>query len=200
MCVTGIIHPKKIAATNAAKAGDKLVLSKPLGVGVLTTAVKRELRTEAQIEAAIHCMAALNRPGGEAVMEVGASAATDVTGFGLGGHLVQAAKAGKVGMKLNFDALPVLPEVMDLLKQKCFPGGTKKNWLFFKQDIDFAADLTDEEQLLVCDAQTSGGMVISVPADKCDAMIASLKKHGALAHAVIGEVVADHPGRISVIR
>jgi selenide,water dikinase len=200
MCVTGIVHPQKIMANSGAKPGDRLVLTKPLGVGVLTTAVKRELRTEAQIEAAIHSMAAINRPGGEAIAEVGANSATDVTGYGLAGHLCEMAAASKVGMKLQFDALPVLPEVMDLLKQGCFPGGTKKNWLYFQQWLDFEPGFTHEEQLLVCDAQTSGGMVISVPEAKLDAMLASLRKHNALVAVEIGEVVADHPGRVNVRR
>jgi selenide,water dikinase len=200
MSVTGVVHPDKIMANEGAKPGDKLVLTKPLGVGVLTTAVKRELRTEAQIEPAIHSMAAINRPGGEAVAEVGANAATDVTGYGLAGHLCEVAGASKVGIELHLEALPVLPEVMDLLGKGCFPGGTRKNWLYFRQQLDFADGISEEEQLLVCDAQTSGGMVISVPADKCDAMVASLEKHNALAAAVVGEVVADHPGRIAVTR
>jgi selenide, water dikinase len=200
MCVTGLVHPDKVMANHGAKVGDRLVLTKPLGVGVLTTAVKRELRTEAQIGAAIECMAALNRPGGEAIAEVGANAATDVTGYGLAGHLCEVAGASKVGMKLHVDALPVLPEVRELIAEKCFPGGTKKNLAHFRQWLDFADDVTEDEQVLVCDAQTSGGMVISVPADKCDALVASLKKHNALAVAVIGEVVADHPGRIAVGR
>jgi len=200
MCVTGLVHPDRIMANQGAKPGDKLVLTKPLGVGVLTTAVKKQLRTEAQIAPAIQSMSAINRPGGEAILEVGASSATDVTGYGLAGHLREVAGASNVGMKLRLSTLPVLPEVMDLLAQKCFPGGTKKNWLYFKQFLDFAPDITEDEQLLVCDAQTSGGMVISVPAAKCDALVASLKKHGALAHAVIGEVVAEHPGRIQVTR
>ena len=200
MCVTGIVHPDKIMSNEGAKVGDKLVLTKPIGVGVLTTAVKRELRTEAQIHAAIQSMAAINRPGGDAIAEVGASAATDVTGYGLAGHLREVAAASNVGMTLHVDALPVLPEVMELIGQKCYPGGTRKNWLYFKEHLEFASDVTEDEQLLVCDAQTSGGMVISVPADKCDAMVASLKKHNALAAAVIGEVVSDHPGRIAVVR
>jgi selenide,water dikinase len=200
MCVTGLVHPDRIMANQGAKPGDKLVLTKPIGVGVLTTAVKKQLRTEAQIAPAIKTMSAINRPGGEAILEVGASAATDVTGYGLAGHLREVAGASKVGMKLRLGTLPVLPEVMELLAQKCFPGGTKKNWLYFKQYLDFAPDITEDEQLLVCDAQTSGGMVISVPAEKCDAMVASLQRHGALAHAVIGEVVAEHPGRIEVTR
>ena len=200
MAVTGIVHPDKIMSNEGAKVGDKLVLTKPLGVGVLTTAVKRGLRTEAQIDAAIKCMAALNRPGGEAIAEVGASAATDITGYGIGGHLREVAVASKVGMKLHVDALPVLPEVRELIAQKCYPGGTRKNWLYFKQWLDFAPDITEDEQLLVCDAQTSGGMVISVPAAKCDAMVASLNKHMALAAVVIGEVVAEHPGRLQVTR
>lgn len=200
MCVTGIVHPDKILANQGAKPGDKLVLTKPIGVGVLTTAVKRELRTEAQIDAAIQCMAAINRPGGEAVAEVGANSATDVTGYGLAGHLCEVAGASKVGMKLHVDAIPVLPEVRELIAQKCFPGGTKKNWLYFRQWLDFDSAISEDEQILVCDAQTSGGMVISVPADKCDSLVASLNRHNALASAVIGEVVADHPGRIAVVR
>lgn len=145
-------------------------------------------------------MAAINRPGGEAVAEVGANSATDVTGYGLAGHLQEVANASKVGMKLHVDATPVLPEVRELIAQKCYPGGTRKNWLYFKQWLDFDSAITEDEQLLVCDAQTSGGMVISVPADKCDALVASLKKHNALAAAVVGEVVADHPGRLQVLR
>jgi selenide,water dikinase len=200
MCVTGVVHPQKIMSNSGAKVGDKLVLTKPIGVGVLTTAVKRDLRTEAQIDAAIQCMAAINRPGGEAILEVGANSATDITGYGLAGHLHEVADASGVSMTLNYDTIPVLPEVMDLLKQKCFPGGTKKNWLYFQQWLDFAEGFTHEEQLLVCDAQTSGGIVISVPADKCDAMVASLKKHNAMTAAVIGEVTAGNPGRIAITR
>lgn len=200
MCVTGMVHPNKIMHNAGAKLGDKLVLTKPLGVGVLTTAVKRGKRTEAQIEAAIHCMASLNRPGGEAMEEVGASTSTDITGFGLAGHMREVAVASKVGINLHVGALPVLPDVMALIGEGCYPGGTRKNWLYYKQWIDFAADITEPEQLLCCDAQTSGGLVISVPAAKADAMVASLKKHKALAAAVIGEVVADHVGRISVGR
>lgn len=200
MCVTGIVHPDKIMSNAGAKVGDKLVLTKPLGVGVLTTAVKRQLRTEAQIDAAIHCMAAINKPGGEAIDEVGASAATDITGFGLIGHLRGIAAASNVGVKLRFGALPILPGVMDLISQGCFPGGTKKNWLHYGQWVDYAPELSQHEQTLVCDAQTSGGMLISVPAARCDALVASLKRHNALASAVVGDVVADHPGRIAVER
>lgn len=200
MCVTGLVHPDKIMSNQGAKVGDKLVLSKPLGVGVLTTAVKKQLRTEAQIQQAVECMAAINKPGGEAVMEVGANAATDVTGYGLAGHLHEVARASNVGVNLNVDALPVLDEVMGLIESGCYPGGTHKNLMYFNQFIDFDDDVTDVEQLLCCDAQTSGGMVISVPADKEDDMVASLQKHNALATSVIGEVVADHPGRIKVSR
>jgi selenide,water dikinase len=94
----------------------------------------------------------------------------------------------------------VLKDVMDLIARGCFPGGTKKNWLYYKQWLDFAPDITMDEQTLVCDAQTSGGMLICVPAAKADALVASLKKHKALAASVIGELVADHPGRVAVTR
>lgn len=128
MSVTGIVHPDKIMANSGAKPGDVLILTKPLGVGILTTSVKRGLRTEAQIDAAIHSMASLNRPGAEAIDEVGANSATDVTGFGLVGHLCGMASASsKVGIELNFGALPVLPEAMDFIRQGVVPGGTKNH-------------------------------------------------------------------------
>jgi selenide,water dikinase len=200
MAVTGTVHTDKIMANDGAKAGDKLVLTKPLGVGVLTTAVKRGKRTEADIDEAITCMASINRPGGEAIDEVGASTATDVTGYGLGGHMVEVAKASNVGINLNFGAFPQLPGVMDLIAEGCYPGGTKKNWVYFKEWMEYADDITEHEQILTCDAQTSGGLVISVPADKADAMVEACNKHNALCAAVIGEVVAEHPGRVSVSR
>jgi selenide,water dikinase len=199
MSVTGLVHPARIMANAGAKVGDQLVLTKPLGVGIFTTAVKRGLRTEAQIEPAIKSMASLNRPGGEAIDEVGANAATDITGFGLCGHLRGMAAASNVGMQLRFSSLPVIPGVRELIAEKCYPGGTKKNWAHYKQWIDFEG-LDEGEQLLCCDAQTSGGLVISVPRDKTKALVASLERHGALAAAVIGDVVADHPGRIKIVR
>lgn len=200
MVVTGIVDPARVKANNGAKAGAKIVLTKPLGVGVLTTAVKRGKRTEAQIDAAIQCMAGLNRPGGDAMEEVGADTATDITGFGLVGHLQQMAHASNVGMKLHVDALPLLPGTMDLIAEGCYPGGTKKNWTFFKDKVNFAPNVTEAEQLLCCDAQTSGGLCILVPSAKADALVAALKRHKALAAAVIGEVVADHPGRLAISR
>jgi selenide, water dikinase len=200
MCVTGTVHPDRILANKGAKPGDKLVLTKPLGVGVLTTAVKRGLRTEQQIGQAVQCMAAINRPGGEAAAQVGARAATDVTGYGLTGHLHEMAAASKVGMRLSFGALPVLPEVLELIEQGCYPGGTKKNYAHFGQWIDFADGLSEAERILTCDAQTSGGMVITVAPERCDALVAALNERGALAAAVIGEAVAEHPGRVVVAR
>jgi len=200
MSVTGIVHPDKIMANSSAKPGDVLILTKPLGVGILTTSVKRGLRTEAQIEAAIHSMASLNRPGAEAIDEVGANSATDVTGFGLVGHLCGMAASSKVGIELNFSALPVLPEAMDFIRQGVVPGGTKKNHKFYAPRVEYDAALGEPEQLLCCDAQTSGGMVISTPAAKADAMVAALKKHKALCASVIGKVVGDHPGTLRISR
>lgn len=200
MAVTGTVHPDKIMSNDGAKVGDKLILTKPLGVGVLTTAVKQGKRTEADIPEAIHCMAAINRPGGDAIFEVGASTATDVTGYGLGGHLVEVAKASNVGVELHWDAFPILPGVMDLINEGCYPGGTKKNRTYFSEWIEYADDITEQEEILTCDAQTSGGLIISVPADKADAMVESCKKHNALSAAVIGEVVAEHPGCLKVSR
>jgi selenide,water dikinase len=200
MCVTGTVHPGKVMANQGAKPGDKLVLTKPLGVGVLTTAVKRELRTEQQIDAAIQCMAALNKAGGEAAAEINANAVTDVTGYGLAGHLREMMHASSTGAVLHVDALPTLPEALELIEQGCFPGGTKKNHAFFGEWIDYAEGITHAEQILCCDAQTSGGLIISVPAADADRLVGLLEQKGALAAAVIGEVVAEHPGRIRVER
>lgn len=199
MCVTGIVHPDKIMANSGAKVGDTLVLTKPLGVGVLTTAVKRGLRSEGQIEAAIHTMASLNRPGGLAMDAVGAHTCTDITGFGLIGHLHEVAAASGVSIELSFDALPLLDEVMDLIGQGCVPGGTKKNRKHYGQHVTFEG-LSEAEELLVSDAQTSGGLVISVAPEKADAMVASLREHGALASHVIGKVCDGPTGTLRVGR
>lgn len=199
MCVTGVVHPDKVMANSGAKVGDKIVLTKPLGVGVLTTAVKREKRTEAQIDAAIHCMASLNRPAGEAMNDVPANACTDITGFGLIGHLYEMASGSGVGIDLNFDALPVLDETLDLIAEGCVPGGTKKNQAHFGQHVDFDG-LNEHEQLLCCDAQTSGGLAISVDAAGADALVEALKKHDALSASIIGEVTSDHPNRLHIGR
>lgn len=200
MCVTGVVHPDKIMSNASAKPGDVLILTKPLGVGALTTAVKRKIRTEAQIEPAIESMSALNRPGGEAMNEVGANAATDITGFGTIGHMLEIAEASKVGIEIDFEALPLLPEAMDLIMDGCYPGGTRKNYLYYGSKVDWDEKLSEPEKLLCSDAQTSGGLVISTPAEKADAMIEALKKHGALAHTVIGRVSSDNPGRLRVNR
>ena len=108
------------------------------------------------------------------------------------------AGSSQVGIEVDFAALPVLPEAMDFIKQGVVPGGTKKNHKFYAPRVEYAASLSEAEQLLCCDAQTSGGMVISTPANKADAMVGALKKHGALSHAIIGKVVADHPGKLTV--
>jgi len=200
MAVTGVVHPDKIMSNAGAKVGDKIVLTKPLGTGVQTTAVKRGLRTEAQIEQAITTMAALNKPGGDAIAEVGASAATDITGFGLIGHLRGMAAASNAGAVLHVDALPAIAGTLDLIAQGCYPGGTRKNSLYYAQWTDFDPAITEHEKLLVNDAQTSGGMAICVPAGNADALVASLQRHGALAASVIGEFRAERPGRVQVAR
>ena len=198
MSVTGIVHPDKIMANGGAKPGDVLILTKPLGTGILTTAVKQGKRTEAQIGEAIAAMASLNRPGGDAMADVPAHACTDITGFGLIGHVIEIAKASGVGIELEYSALPVLPETMDFIAKGVCPGGTHNNLKHYGQWVDYAEGISDDEKLLSADAQTSGGLVIVTKAEKADATVEALKKHGALAHVIIGRVTDDHVGRLRI--
>lgn len=188
MAVTGIVEPGRQLANAGARPGDALVLTKPLGTGVIATAIKRDTAPAAAVAAAIASMAALNRDASEVAREQGAHAVTDITGFGLLGHLSEMCRASEVAAELWYEALPLLPGAVELVRDGIVPGGTKRNLEHVVPWTAFAPELSDWQRLLVADAQTSGGLLLAVPPSALEATVASLKWRGVQAAAAIGRV------------
>jgi selenide,water dikinase len=199
MAVVGTVHPDAVLTNAGLRPGDALVLTKPIGVGVITTALKHELAGEDDLRDALEVMTALNAGARDAAVEVGVHAATDVTGFGLLGHVREMAVASRVGVVIDAGAVPVIGRTRDLLARGMVAGGTRRNHAFVSRDVDYD-DLDEPEQLLLADAQTSGGLVLAVAADRADTLVAALHSHGTLAAARIGTATGAHPGRIRVRR
>ncbi len=198
LAVTGVVHPDQVVRNSTARPGDALVLTKPLGVGVISTAVKRGLADEATAQEAAELMASLNRAAVEGMLEVGANACTDITGFGLLGHLREMAAGSGVDVTLTASAVPTLSAAWTFAGADVVPGGTLNNLAFVEPYVTFALGVSRETQLLLADAQTSGGLLISLPGDKADALLAALRERGVTDAARVGAVTGPGSGRISV--
>ena len=199
MAVIGEVHPDRMLTNAGACAGDLLVLTKPLGTGILATALKRDALIESGMAEAVRSMTTLNDGAARAALKVGVSAATDITGFGLIGHLTGMLEASKVAAEIAFDTLPILPHARNLAARGVIPGGTQRN-LEAAENVDWAAELGTADRYLCVDAQTSGGLLLAVPAENEAALVAALKEERTPAAAVIGRVIAGKSGRIRVIR
>ena len=198
LVVTGLIDPTKVVRNSTAHVGDDLILTKPLGLGIITTGIKREKVEKATIDAAVDLMATLNSGASKAMVEVGVHACTDVTGFGLLGHLHEMTSGGKVGARVFLSKVPVIPETWGLVQSGICPGGTKRNRESLRGAIVWNPEIRDEAQLVLCDAQTSGGLLIAVPKDMTATLIQRLKAYQTPASALIGEVIEDSDGKIWV--
>jgi selenide,water dikinase len=198
MVAIGEAHPDRIVTNAGAQPGDALVLTKPLGTGVLTTALKQDLLTETELAPAIAAMTTLNAGAARAMLDVGVHAATDVTGFGLLGHLLTLLEASGAAAELEAAAVPLLPHAREAAERGAVPGGTKRNIASVAGAVSFAAGVDEAARLLLADAQTSGGLLIAVAPDRVDALVAALGRAATPAAAVIGRVVAGAPGRIAV--
>ena len=188
MVVTGEVHPDKLTRNDTAKIGDLLVLTKPLGTGIISTAIKRHIANESIMKTAIDTMRTLNKSAAEAMAEVGANACTDITGYGLLGHLLEMCKGSNVSATIEFDAMPFMNGVFELAQDGVIPGGTKRNLEFVQDDISFAEHLAEFQLHMLADAQTSGGLLMSVPPEKAEALVNALKSNGTLASHIIGEI------------
>lgn len=200
LVATGRVHRDRIITNAAARPGDILVLTKPLGTGVFTTALKRDLLPPTREPEIVTIMTALNRGAALAMHEARPNAATDVTGFGLLGHLHGMLKASAVRAELDASAIPFLAVARELAALGCVPGGTQANRRFYDAHVDWG-QLSEPERLVLADAQTSGGMLISVPEPRLAALLAGLEKHATLSRAVIGtvrEANAESVGRITI--
>jgi selenide,water dikinase len=199
MAVIGEVHPDRMLTNAGACAGDVLVLTKPLGTGILATALKRDALLETGMTEAIRSMTTLNDGASRAALRVGVSAATDVTGFGLIGHLTNMLEASKVAAEVAFETIPILPHTRNLASRGIVPGGTERN-LKAAEKVEWAADLTTTDRYLCVDAQTSGGLLLAVPAENEAAMLSALQEEGTPVTAVIGRIIAGPPGHVRVVR
>tara|TARA_B100000686_G_scaffold199438_1_gene206239 strand:- start:3448 stop:4395 length:948 start_codon:yes stop_codon:yes gene_type:complete len=176
LSVTGIVTPGHQVANQGAVAGDKLVLTKPLGSGILTTAHKNELLDKANLQEVVDIMSTLNKDAADAMMEVGAHACTDVTGFGLLGHLKRLLDNSNVGATITLQDVPVIDIAWDLADRMIIPAGSMKNQMWIENDIDWGPEISDSARAILVDAQTSGGLLISVAPDLHEQLLVELDK------------------------
>lgn len=198
LAVVGTIAPDRVLANSLARPGDALILTKPLGVGIVTSAAKNGEDRLGAIGDAIRLMTTLNRDAAEVLVAAGAHALTDITGFGLLGHLRNMVTASSVGARIFLDRVPVIPAARDYVRAGIASGGTHANLRFMAEWVDYDPAISKEEQLLLCDAQTSGGLLAAIPAGQVSGAVAALKRAGVPAAEVVGVIEAGNPGRISV--
>ncbi len=198
LAVVGTVHPDQLLTNSGAKPGDVLVLTKPIGLGVLSTALKRGAATPDQTAVAVEVMTTLNATARDAAVEVGVNAATDVTGFGLLGHLRELCAGSAVHATISRAAVPVIDGVVELIEAGMVAGGTQRNHAFVSDSVDWGS-LALNDQYLLADAQTSGGLLLSVDAVKADSLVAALEARGTLASAIIGKVSAQPTGSAPLI-
>ncbi len=196
--VTGTVHPDKVIHNHGAKAGDRLILTKPLGTGIISTAIKGGSASGEAIEKIVDSMTALNRKASELMQEAGTNACTDITGFGLLGHACEMIQDSDVGMIIDSAAVPFFPEAKELAEEGMIPGGLHRNRDFRKDMVDIDSKVPQYLQDILFDPQTSGGLLIAVPEKKAPKLLEKLHKEGVNDAAIIGEVAADNKGRIIV--
>lgn len=197
LCVAGEVHPDRIVRNDTARPGDLLVLTKPLGTGILTTARRRDAITEAALTPVIDVMAELNRSASEAMLACGATAATDVTGFGLLGHVREMCGL-RLGAVITAHAVPLLPDALELARAGYVPGGTRDNLAAaLDAGATFDESLDEAMRLVLCDAQTSGGLLIAIPPESAELLLDELRARGVRA-ASIGRFTDERVLRVEV--
>ena len=188
LSVTGIVNPGSQTANSNSKPGDLLLLTKPIGTGIITTAGKQEKVDAEVLENAVAIMAALNKSASESMVSVGVNACSDVTGFGLLGHLREMMEGSGLGARIYKSKVPIIEGTLDLLEQGIAPGGTMRNLDSLKSTVLWDKEISENEKILLSDAQTSGGLLISVNPNKADKLQQSLSETGTLSNQIIGEV------------
>jgi selenide,water dikinase len=197
LAVTGLVHPDKVRANASAQPGDQLILTKPIGVGILTTSLKNGQLNEDETKRLTKVMTTLNKTAAETMAPYNVHACTDVTGFGLIGHALEMAKGSNLGVTIQKDQVQFLPRVRELAEKGFVPGGTKNNFKHVLPDVTFPESLDEVGRWMLCDAVTSGGLLISVAAEDAASLLRALLENGVEA-SHIGEVTSAHPGHITV--
>ncbi len=198
LAVTGVVDPRKLVTNSGTQAGDVLVLTKALGTGILSTALKNRLLDDREMEPVIQSMMALNKDAADQMLKMGTHACTDITGFGLAGHASHLVQEGDLGIEFDFASLPVLAGAYEFLKKEVCPGGLGKNREFYGAQVKFARGIPEAQRGIVFDPQTSGGLMIALPEEAAHKLVKSLRRRGNSAAAVIGKVVPSGGGRIFI--
>lgn len=198
LSVVGLVEPGNQVTNAGARPGDVLVLTKPIGTGIITTGCKQGKTPYPILQGAVNTMATLNKAASEVMMMVGVNACTDITGFGLMGHLRSMIRGSNVSARIRFDQVPVLPGTWDLLEEGVVPGGTHRNLQAVSDTVHWEPGTTEEMQLLMCDAQTSGGLLMAVPPEDRDKLMSGLDDAGVSA-AIIGDIVDGSHHQIQVL-
>ena len=198
LAVTGTVNPARVRTNAGAGPGEQLILTKPIGVGILTTSIKKDQLSEDEMARVTQVMATLNKCAAETMEPFDVHSCTDVTGFGLLGHALEMAKGSGVGLRIWSHQVPVLPRVKELAEAGFVPGGTKNNFAHVADSVDYADHLDQIDRWILCDAVTSGGLLIAVNGEQAEQLLRLLVDAGVEA-ALVGEAVQDHPGRITVL-
>ncbi|KAF1084081.1 Selenide, water dikinase [Sporotomaculum syntrophicum] len=199
LAVAGLVPPGRIISNATARPGDKMVLTKPLGTGIINTAIKADLLSTHAFERAVQCMSALNKKASAAMQHYEASACTDITGFGLLGHAAEIAEASQVSLEICFSAIPLLPEVLEMARMGLIPAGAYNNKEHLGDKVTFDNSLRLEEQMILYDPQTSGGLLIVIAEANADRLVVNLREQG-VPSAVIGRVLPNQQELIQVIK
>jgi selenide,water dikinase len=199
LSVTGIVHPEKMLRKGGLKVGDKLILTKALGTGIINNALKGGMLDESTQSQVAQSMATLNKRASEVALEASIRACTDVTGFGLAGHLLEMIKGSKdAGVEIDSSSLRLFSKVEDFAKAGLIPPGSQRNKKFYQEKVSFSKAVPEWKQWIMFDAQTSGGLILSAPAQTTDSLLRRLHEEGVEEASVIGKVVEDREGRIVV--
>lgn len=199
MAVTGLIHPQRIVTNAGARPGDRLILTKPVGVGIITTALKNEAVDEATLQRAVDSMRTLNKEAARVMTQFPVHACTDVTGFGLLGHLWEMTEASGVSVRLELKAVPYFPEAVELAEKGHMAGGLKSNQAYLEAHVQLLCRDHRERLPLLYDPQTSGGLLMAVAPEAADGLLSALHQHGVRHAALIGEFLQDTPSRILIV-
>jgi selenide,water dikinase len=196
--VTGLVHPDRVITKKDIRAGDKLLLTKPLGTGIINTAIKGGLASPEAVEAVTRMMTALNRAASDVMRKYPVHACTDITGFGLLGHLAEMVDDSGLALELKAERIPLIPRTLEYAGMGMVPGGAYNN-MAFRRDMVVMSDSVDElVRIVLYDPQTSGGLLICVENEKADELLADLKENGIFEAACIGEVTTGPAGKIVV--
>ena len=200
LSVTGLVRPGEEVGNANSQPGDYLVLTKPIGTGIITTAGKQGVVSQKVIDQAISIMSALNKNASEAMIEVGVNACSDITGFGLIGHLKEMIEGSGTSAEIQLSSIPVIEGTRNLLAKGIVPGGTLRNLDSVENNVLWGEEISEDDKLLLCDAQTSGGLLISVPEPKLETLLKKLSDKNVDCGAVVGKIVETNERNVIEVK